>query len=267
MSTIILNGKFDQKKINKDDIIRDYAFSPTYDNINTEYISEHFPNWKFTRNNRATKIYLSNGNSVFGTGLPQSYSGSSDQCLIVQHSYYIDDQNNPPSLTIRNQFQIKSGIYSLSFSARLRGSERKVFPLTVNIMNTSSSPLNTQTIDNLDGNWVKKSYNFTVTNDGNYDLLLKTTNVNKYPDVSMFLTDFEISFVDFLPTTPPTTTPLPTTTLAPTNCSQLPDFIHLFANSVRSIQGFSSYADAYSNSTITQSNRNAISDYYTFRRK
>jgi hypothetical protein len=285
-----LNGNFTQKTINPGQYIYDNNFNSYV--VDKEYISsEYFPNWKFTKtNNPNSSIILANGNNAFGTTLPAS-TGGSNQCLIVQQGY--DAQNNtsklPPILKIRNNISFGPGNYSLSFSARHRWNMPNQ-PLTVQITNSSSSPLNKTTVSGLSMKWTKNKYDFAIKNAGVYDLILTVTNDELYTDASIFLTDFDIKFVSYLPTTPvSTTTPNSTTTThsvttpilttIPTNNAQQPflkefdigSIIRPVAVAIRQVdkpESFTTslYAAAFGNNTSVHSN-NPISDYYNFRPK
>jgi hypothetical protein len=302
----ILNGNFtkNKKPVNSGQYIYDTNFNS---DLNVEYnTSEYFPNWSFNKiNNSKTNIIIANGNNAFGTALPPS-NGGSNQCLVVQQSYdkMKDDPTKPPILKMKNTISFGPGKYLLSFYAKYRGDTNQ--SLSVSISNSSSDALVNTPVTDVKNSWTKKTYNFTIETGTSYDLMLTVTNAGLSSDVSIFLTDFEISFVDFLPVlasqinaTTSTTNPLqfsaaPTTpavalsqTKSPSS-NELRSLIHSSAAAIKQMEKFTLYSEEgiQKNPTLslplgprslfsegfgfdqtTRQLTNPISDYYNFRPK
>lgn len=269
--SIIPNGDFtkNKKQVSDNQYIYDNSFNSS--DLNVEYKSDYFPNWTFKKiDNPQTAIIIANGNNEFETMLPPSYGGS-NQCLVVQQSYTDPSYKNPPILKIKNTFSLGPGKWSLSFFAKYRGNTNQ--SLSVNISNSSSVALaETSVSDVTNYSWAKKTYDFTIETGNMCDLMLTVTNTGLSPDTSIFLTDFEISFLEPLPTSPGqiTATPIATTPIATSQpCfslfDELTSLIHPAAVVIKEMEKFTLYGDG--DVKTPQPLNNPISDYYNFRPK
>jgi hypothetical protein len=263
--SIIPNGDFtkNKKQVSDNQFIYDYGFINS--DLNVEYKSDYFPNWTFKKiDNPQTSILIANGNNGFGTMLPPSYGGS-NQCLVVQQSY-ADSYTKPPILKIKNTFSLGPGKCSLSFFAKYRGNTNQ--SLSVKISNLSSVALAETPVSGVtNDSWTKKTYDFTIETVNVYDLMLTVTNTGLSPDTSIFLTDFEISFLEPLPTSPGQITATPIATSQPcfSLFDELTSLIHPAAVVIKEMEKFTLYGDG--DVKTPQPLNNPISDYYNFRPK
>ena len=180
MSNLILNGNF--QAVNQgDNSVNILQISNT-----TNATHPSIPNWKFDVSGGGN-IFLGDGNTDFGTGLP-----AGTQSVIFQHG--------TSTFKMFQSLNLNPGIHNLQFDNRRRsGADTGVNAITsalhimgVNVSNGTYTLLNISPVPMVTTGFLTRTYQFTVTIPGTYNL----TFISDHPsgtDSAIFLTNISLN--------------------------------------------------------------------------